>query len=134
VPSVPVSCHIPEQRTNELKDTLNWLRSKGIDHHHADLTGEFCKLESTLPTKLGQMLEERAQEIEGTLDWIQNKGVGPDSHEALPSFDKHGSIPLAQRTPEERKKDLKDSLNWILSEVGIEGSPRPRLLPAGHWE
>ena len=36
-----------------------------------------------------------------------------DDDDAIDKFNKVGSVPVARRTPEQRKKDLDDTLNWL---------------------
>jgi len=65
--SVPVTRRSPEERAGHLKNVLNWLRNKGKKDEELDPTGEFRKIDASIPTKRGQSNEDRAREIEGAM-------------------------------------------------------------------
>jgi hypothetical protein len=65
--SLPVARRSPEERANHLKNVLNWLRNKGKRDEELDPTGEFRKMDSSIPPKRGQSNEDRAREIEGAM-------------------------------------------------------------------
>jgi len=111
--SVPVSRRTPEQRSQDRDSALNWLRNKGTADDILDPTGDFRKLDASLPRKRGQSDEDRAQQIESALDWIREKSVNPSFGEDIPMFKKPSSIPMCTRTPNERLLDMKDALQWI---------------------
>lgn len=65
--TVPIARRSPEERANQLKNVLNWLRNKGKKDEELDPTGEFRKMDASIPTKRGQSPEDRAREIEGAM-------------------------------------------------------------------
>ena len=83
--SVPVSQHSPEERKKDMEDILDWIRSKKDDSK--DPTGVFKKVDQLLPEKPSWKIE----------------------HMRL------NSVRVSQRSPEERKKDVEDILDWIPS-------------------
>ena len=111
--TIPVSQRTPEQRVKDLQDVKNWMRQKGIDDEATDPTTDFRKLDAALPIKQGQSLDDRARMIEMALDWVRTSGPSPVVDEVMVPATGVGSIPLAVRSPEERKKDLSLALNWI---------------------
>ena len=106
----------PEQRSKDMSDALNWLRNKGKTVENLDLTGDFSKLNGFLPMKRDQTLEDRAKAIEGALDWIREQGNagGDDGDYDFPSsFIQFPSTSIAKSSPEQRLKDLENSIKWI---------------------
>lgn len=65
--SVPVTRRSPEERANQLKNVLNWLRNKGKKDDELDPTGEFRKMDASIPKRKGQSIEDRARDIEGAM-------------------------------------------------------------------
>jgi hypothetical protein len=104
----------PEQRSRDLSDALNFLRNKGETDENVDSTGDFSKLNGFLPMKRDQTLEDRAKAIEGALDWIREQGSSADGADDFPSsFIQFPSTSIAKSSPEQRLKDLENSIKWI---------------------
>jgi hypothetical protein len=61
-----------------------------------------------LSVKQGQSIDDRAREIESAMDWCHNTNddILSDEKYDVPDFKKVNSIPMIQRTPEERSKNL----------------------------
>lgn len=127
--ATPITRRTPEQRKKDLEAALNWLRKKGTDDDLLDPTGDFRRLDASLPKKRGQSAEDRAEAIESALDWCRTKGVAPSSDEALPTFEKLGSTPFGSRSPGERTKQLRDVLNWLRN----KGKDDSALDPTGEF-
>merc|ERR1712203_1167463 len=51
----------------------------------------------------------------GVLDWSREKGVEPASLKPVPDFDKLPSKAVSRKTPEDRKKDVEDVVDWLRS-------------------
>ena len=111
--TIPVSSRSIEQRSKDASDILNWLRCKGQNDESTDPEGEFSKLDGMLPVKRGQSIDDRAREIESAMDWWRNTNHDVLSNDDVPDFKMVNSIPMSQRTPEERSKDLTNVLNWL---------------------
>ena len=106
----------PEQRAHDVSNALNWLRHKGTSNASKyDPTGDFKKLDSLIPSKSGQSPMERARELEGALDWCSNNDVSPCDDDFSHFFNKIGSVPVTERSQEQRANDLSCFLNWIRS-------------------
>ena len=90
---------------------MNWIRTGKPDD--VDMADEFKKIDSMLPRKKGQTPLDRAKEIESALDWCRNKNVLPSDEPNVPGFEKMPSIPVSKRSPEDRKQDTDDILNWL---------------------
>ncbi|MGK3734880.1 MAG: hypothetical protein ACI90V_001719, partial [Bacillariaceae sp.] len=112
VNSIPMSQRSPEDRSTDLTNILNWLRTNGGDDYTNDPNGDFTRLNNLLPNKSGQTLEDRARDIEGVLDYTRNHNISTDD-DILPALSKTGNLPISRRSPEERKKDVNDVLSWI---------------------
>ena len=83
---VPVSRLRPEERKNDVDDILDWIRSKKDDLK--DPTGEIKNVE--------QLLHQKS---------VQNHKIEPMLI----------SVPVSRLSPEERKNDVDDILDWIRS-------------------
>ena len=77
-------------------------------------------MDQLCPKKAGQNPNDGAEEIGDALDWIRvhNKFV-LDAHQGCGGndvpFGQLNSVRVSQRSPEERKKDVEDILDWIPS-------------------
>lgn len=106
--------HSPEQRSRDLSDALNFLRNKGETDENVDSTGDFSRLNGFFPMKCDQTLEDCAKAIEGALDWIREQGSSADGADDFPSsFIQFPSTSIAKSSPEQRLKDLENSIKWI---------------------
>ena len=74
---------------------------------------DFGEVDKVLPKKLGQSLEDCAKEIKITLDWVPNKPLVNFFMSDLTPFHQLISVPVSRRSPEERKNDVDDILDWI---------------------
>ena len=57
----------------------------------------------------GQKPKDRARDM----DWVRNKKVEDFRGGDDVPFGQLNSVPVSQRSPEERKKDVDDILDWI---------------------
>jgi hypothetical protein len=89
------------------------LRSGKPDGDVKDST--FTKLDQVLPAKMGQSHDERAKEIDGAMDWMRHHGISLNENGPFPAFECIISIPVSRRSPDERKQDIADVLNWLKS-------------------
>eukprot|EP00934_Nitzschia_sp_Nitz4_P009075 Nitzschia sp. Nitz4//scaffold279_size24496//752//7097//NITZ4_008380-RA/size24496-exonerate_est2genome-gene-0.13-mRNA-1//-1//CDS//3329545391//9065//frame0 len=101
----------PEERAKSLDDVSTWIRHKKKDKY--DPSGDFKKIDQILPKKKGQEASDRARDIESVLDWVHNHEISADSEGLPPLFKKVGQAPFSRRTPEQRARDLADTMNWI---------------------
>eukprot|EP00980_Cylindrotheca_fusiformis_P013283 scaffold3375_cov153-Cylindrotheca_fusiformis.AAC.8 len=127
--SAPMSHRTPEQRAKDLQDVLNWMRNKGKDDDKLDPTGDFRKLDATLPKKRGQKGEARARMIEGALDWCRSPAGTPYIGGESPSMEKLPFAPVSRFSPEQRAKDLGNALNWLRS----KGKDGEKYDPTGEF-
>ena len=82
-----------------------------------DPTGDFKNVDKLCPKKAGQNPNDGAEEIGDALDWIRvnNKFVDDFRGGDNVPFGQLNSVRLSKRSPEERKKDVEDILDWIRS-------------------
>jgi hypothetical protein len=51
--------------------------------------------------------------MKDALNWLGSNGLDIDGEDGMPSFDKIGTVPITQRSQEDRDSDLDDALNWL---------------------
>jgi hypothetical protein len=89
---------------------------------------EFKKIDSLLPTKKSQGPEDRAMDIESALDWCRDNNVSPFDVDFTDKINKLGSIPVSRISPEDRRREVSNVLNWKRA-----GKPADMDTPDGQY-
>ena len=92
----------PEDRAKVIESAFDWCRNHSI-----------LPLDQRLPNKKSQCPEEKAMDIESAFDWCRNHSMLPLDAGSLLGFNKIGSITVSTRSPEDRRKDVEECLNWL---------------------
>ena len=53
--------------------------------------------------------------LEGALDWMRNHAVEPISDTPIPNFESLGIVHINRMSPDDRKRENDNILNWIRS-------------------
>ena len=127
---LPFSRRTPEERSKDVSDALYWLRQN--KDSTLDPSGNFEKVDSLLPSKVGQSLKDRARDIESVMDWCRAVGLKPSDNDFVSEFDKTKSVPVTVKSPQEREKELEKIFNFLRNKSGSLASPSNKYSRLDH--